>query len=303
MRAVAKFAMRSPTAASISAAAYALFALFFAPFMVVSGAIVSLATLRHGAGLGIRVVGTAVLITGIAYYSLLHTPGAILLLLATWIPLLIAAQVLRIGENQGLALTVCAIFAGFYAAAVRAVVEDVGDHWSTRLRTLGETVRDQGGTFFTEQEVVQIAGVMHESTIVVVSLFWISSLLVSRWWQSELYNPGGFGNEFRNLLIPKPVSLIAALIAAMALIQLSAGGASGLASDLLVVLVVLFAFQGLALIHHRVKKVEMAKLWLVGFYILLVLMPHRVGILLAFIGIADIVLDVRRLRTRQRPAD
>ncbi len=301
MRAVAKFAMRSPMAASVSAAAYALFALFFAPFMVVSAAIVGLATLRHGTGLGIRVVGAATLVAGVAYYALLHTAGAILLLFATWIPLIIAAQVLRASESQGFALSICAIFAGFYTAAVRFAVPDVGVHWSTRLRTLGDTVREQGGAFFSEEEIGQIAGVMHESTIVVVSLFWISALLVSRWWQSELYNPGGFGGEFRVLIIPKSATIGAAVVAIMALIQLSSGEAHGVASDLLIVLVVLFAFQGLALIHHRVKKVGMAKLWLVGFYVLLVLMPHRVGILLAFIGIADILLDVRRLRTRQRP--
>ncbi|MFP6781982.1 MAG: hypothetical protein VCB59_09830, partial [Gammaproteobacteria bacterium] len=271
MRAVAKFAMRSPIAASISAAAYALFALFFAPFMIVSGAIVGLATLRHGVGLGARVTGSALLITGIAYYSLLVTPGVVLLL-ATWIPLMFAAQILRTTENQGLALSICAICAGFYTVIVRFAVPDVGDHWATRLRTLGNTVKEQGGTFFSDAEIEQISGVMHESTIVVVSLFWICSLLVSRWWQSELYNAGGFGTEFRDLVIPKPLSVVAAIIAGMALVQLSSGEAHGLASDLLVVLVVLFAFQGLALIHHRVNKIGMAKLWLVGFYVLLVLM-------------------------------
>lgn len=301
MRAVAKFAMRSPIAASVSAAAYALFALFFAPFMIVSGAIVGLATLRHGIGLGARVTGSALLITGIAYYSLLDTPAAVVLLLATWIPLMLAAQILRTTENQGLALSICAICAGLYTVIMRFAVPDVDDHWATRLRTLGNTVKEQGGTFFSDAEIEQISGVMHESTIVVVSLFWICSLLVSRWWQSELYNAGGFGTEFRDLVIPKPLSVVAAIIAGMALVQLSSGEAHGLASDLLVVLVVLFAFQGLALIHHRVNKIGMAKLWLVGFYVLLVLMPHPLGILLSFIGIADILLDVRGLRARQRP--
>ena len=301
MRAVAKFAMRSPIAASVSTTAYALFALFFAPFMIVSGAIVGLATLRHGVGLGARVTGSALLITGITYYSLLDTPGAVVLLLATWIPLMFAAQILRTTEDQGLALSVCAIYAGLYTVIVRFAVPDVGDHWATRLRALGNTVKEQGGTFFSDAEIEQISGVMHESTIVVVSLFWICSLLVSRWWQSELYNAGGFGTEFRDLVIPKPLSVVAAIIAGMALVQLSSGEAHGLASDLLVVLVVLFAFQGLALIHHRVNKIGMSKLWLVGFYVLLVLMPHRLGILLSFIGIADILLDVRGLRARRRP--
>jgi hypothetical protein len=72
---------------------------------------------------------------------------------------------------------------------------------------------------------------------------------------------------------------------------------------LLVVLVVLFAFQGLALLHHRVHKLGLAKGWLVGFYVLLILAPHRVGLILAFMGIADTMADVRRIRGANKPAE
>ena len=64
MRAIAKMAMRSPAAASINAAAYAIFALFFAPFMVVSGAILALSTLRFGATAGLRTFAVAMLPSG-----------------------------------------------------------------------------------------------------------------------------------------------------------------------------------------------------------------------------------------------
>ena len=303
MRAVAKFAMRSPMAASISAAAYAVFALFFAPFMVISGAIVGLSTLRFGAGGGLRVAGGAMVVAGIAYFSLLHSSGAIVFLMGMWVPLLAIGQVLRVTKNQGFALTACGIGAAAYTLVVRLIIPDVQGHWAQRLEVLGATVRDQGGTFFGDDELQTIAAVMHESTIVVVGLFWISAILVARWWQSTLYNPGGFGVEFRQLQIPKPVSLIAALVAVKTLLQISGGSNHGLANDLLVVLVILFAFQGLAIIHHRVNKVGLAKVWLVGFYLLLVLMPHRVGLMLAFLGIADTIIDTRRLRTTKQSTD
>lgn len=124
----------------------------------------------------------------------------------------------------------------------------------------------------------------------------MTTILLARWWQAELYNPSGFGPEFRQLLIPRVVSPIAALIAVFALVQVSSGGIHGLPSDLLIVLVVLFAFQGLALLHHRVHKLGLAKWWLVGFYGLLIVMPHRVGLILAFVGIADTLANSRRAR-------
>ena len=79
MRAIAKMAMRSPAAASINAAAYAVFALFFAPFMVVSGAILALSTLRFGATAGLRTFAVAMLIGGSGYYILLHRPQLVFL--------------------------------------------------------------------------------------------------------------------------------------------------------------------------------------------------------------------------------
>lgn len=296
MRAIAKFAMRSPTAASINAAAYAVLALFFAPFMVFSGAIIGLSTLRFGAAQGLRVLAVAIAVAGVAYYVLLQQPAAALLLCASWLPALVAGQILRTSESQGLGLTVCALFAAIYAASVRLLVPDVAANWTTRLQALGETVTNQGGTFFDSAEIVVVAGVMHEATVVVACVYWMTSLLLARWWQADLYNPQGFGAEFRRLVIPRTVLPVAALIAALAMLQLLSGAGQGLASDLLIVLVVLFAFQGLALIHHRVHKFGLAKWWLVGFYALLILMPHRVGLILAFIGIADTIADVRRLR-------
>ncbi len=301
MLGIAKFAMRSPMAASINAAAYAVFALFFAPFMVVSGAIIGLAALRFGAVEGMRISAVAILVAGVAYLVLLQQPGAALLLGVIWIPVLVAGCALRASESQGLALMVCAMFAALYAVLARMLLPDMTAHWTTWLQGLGEMIRDQGGTFYDVEEIAAIAGAMHEAMIVAVCLYWMTTILLARWWQAGLYNPGGFGGEFRGLCLPRVVSPIAALIAFFALVQLAAGGIYGLLSDLLIVLVVLLAFQGLALIHHRLHKVVMANWWLVGFYVLLTLMLLWVGLIgafmiLAFIGILDMVADIRRLR-------
>lgn len=247
--------------------------------------------------MGLRVVAIAGSVAGLAYFGLLKQPGAVMLLATAWLPLLVVAQVLRTSASQGQALAICGVSAALYCVVVRATVPNIAEFWTTRLEVLGKTVRDQGGTFFAADEIAQIASVMHESIIVVVALFWICATLVARWWQSELFNVGGFGQEFRELVIPRTCSLIAAIVAVLALMQVYAGSGHGLASDLLVVVVVLFAFQGLALIHHRAQKIGLAKLWLVGFYVLLIMMLHRIGVLLALIGIVDTIIDPRRLRS------
>ncbi len=296
MRAIAKMAMRSPAAASINAAAYAVFALFFAPFMVVSGAILALSTLRFGATAGLRTFAVAMLIGGSGYYILLHRPQLVFLLCMAWLPVLVAGQVLRISQSQGLAMTVCAVFAAIYAMTMRAIVADLPAHWLARLQSIRDTMATQGGTIFELIDISDTAARMHEAIVVAVCLYGMTTILLARWWQAELYNPGGFGVEFRQLLIPRAVSPIAAVVAVFALVQLRTSGVHGLPGDLLVVLVVLFAFQGLALLHHRVHKLGLAKWWLIGFYILLIRLPQFVGLILAFVGIADTLVDSRRAR-------
>ncbi len=305
MRAIATSAMRSPVAASLNAAAYAVVALFFPPIMVISGAIIGLAASRFGIEKGTRVLAGATLVFSVAYLLLPTQPGTLLLLFVAWVPLLIFGHVVRTFESQGITITVCGIFAAVYATIWRLALPDVTAYWAewiaNRLATLNEAITDQGGTVTLNINEATFAAQMHEALMVVVLLYWITATLLARWWQSALYNPGGFGTEFRQLVIPRVVSPVAAVIAICTLAQVLMAGTDGLASDLLIVLVVLFAFQGLALLHHRANLLGLAKQWLVGFYILLILMMSSVGLVLAFVGIADTIIDVRRLRSANRP--
>ena len=307
MRAIAKSAMRSPVAASLNAAVYAVAALFFPPLMIVSGAIIGLATSRFGIGKGARVLGGATLVFAGAYFVLPTPPGTVLLLFVAWFPLLVFGHLMRISESQGTTITVCALFAALYAIVWRIAVPDVTAYWSewigNTLAALNEVTKGQGGTVTLSVNEATFAAQMHEGLMVAVLLYWIIATLLARWWQSALYNPGGFGAEFRQLVIPRVVSPIAAVVAVGTLTQVLTVGADGLASDLLIVLVVLFAFQGLALLHHRANVIGLAKQWLVGFYILLILMMSSVGLILAFVGIADTITDVRRLRNATRPTE
>ena len=54
-----------------------------------------------------------------------------------------------------------------------------------------------------------------------------------------------------------------------------------------------FFFQGIALINGIHHQREMHRGWLIGFYVLLALMPIRFGLLLATFGIIDSVADFR----------
>lgn len=116
----------------------------------------------------------------------------------------------------------------------------------------------------------------------------LGSLVLARWWQSTLYNPGGFRQEFHQLrLSPGPALLIMAVLAL--------GPQFGL--DLvrwLPLLLLPLAFAGLALVHGSVAKRELGGTWLFMFYMAVVVLGPYVITLLVLLAVVDSLVDIRR---------
>jgi len=132
------------------------------------------------------------------------------------------------------------------------------------------------------------------STAVSVQIFSVLCLILGRYWQALLYNPGGFGSEFRAIRIPKRVAL--SLLAVM-------GVAPFIGWHTLILLplcgVPLF-FAGLSLIHGLVAQKRLASFWLVGIYVTVLPLMHLIGPLLVVLAIVDSLID---FRGRSAPKD
>jgi len=297
MRGIARIAMTGPVAAAVIAASCALVALFFAPALAISGAIVGLVTLRHGAAEGLKVGGLAFAVCVIV---LLLTTGGIgragVVVLLPWIPVWCASIVLRGSGSQGTALAMLGAFVAGFAFMLRQALGDVDKFWTERLEQLGKAVREQGGQFLKPDEISAVAGMMPEASVAVMCLGLAAMLLLARAWQAGLYRPGAFADEFRALQLPRWVPLAAGCLAAVALVSARGAGMSGLVGDLLVVLVLLFAVQGLAVVHERTGRAATRRPWLISLYVFAFLMPHVVASVLAVTGIADHLVDFRMLR-------
>ena len=113
------------------------------------------------------------------------------------------------------------------------------------------------------------------------------SLVLGRYWQALLYNPGGFGREFRALRLPPPLAMLL-------LVGMLVGPNLGLQLAMLTPLCsVPLAFAGIALIHGLVAQGRLAKLWLVGLYITLLLFMQLTYPLLVVLAIVDSLFDFR----------
>ncbi len=125
----------------------------------------------------------------------------------------------------------------------------------------------------------------------------VLALMLGRYWQAVLYNPGGFGREFRAVRLP--------LLPALALLVCMLVGpnfGTGLAM-LTPMCSVPLVFAGLALIHGLVAQGRLAKFWLVGLYVTLLLFMQLIYPLLVVLAIVDSLIDFRGRRASSDDAD
>jgi len=131
---------------------------------------------------------------------------------------------------------------------------------------------------------------------VLATLLQIASLLclmLARYWQALLFNPGGFSREFHALRLPRSVAF--SLFALMLLIPaLSTTGAV-----LVPLCSVPLLFAGLALVHGKLAGKAGGKFWLVGLYLSLLLFMQLAYPLLLVLALSDSLFDFRGLKTRK----
>ncbi len=119
-------------------------------------------------------------------------------------------------------------------------------------------------------------------------------LFIGRWWQRQFYNPGGFGADFHSFQLHLLFGLVGLLLVAAVGFQ----PGPGLIPDLLLVLSILWLFQGLAAIYQLIARRGL----LVGLYMLLVVFMPRTLVLVACLGLVDIWVDLRAHLGPQPPA-
>ena len=130
---------------------------------------------------------------------------------------------------------------------------------------------------------MQVAGILAAGNAVTAVL----SLLLARYWQALLYNPGGFRVEFHRLRLPVGATLSLGALAIV--LWLQAPWISGWAF----VWAVPLMFAGFALVHAWVAATSRGNGSLVMFYAMWLFFDPVKGLLLGVV-MADALLDFRR---------
>ncbi|WP_313486575.1 hypothetical protein [Stutzerimonas kunmingensis] len=281
MRALAEFIMRGRMQAIfVVAGAAALPMLFW-----LSAAAGSLVLLRRGLNDALGVLVWAVL-PALAWWYF-GDPRTLLVLLGS----LGLALLLR-SQASWVRVMLCSVGLGLlYVWALGAVF---GEPIAALASELQKVLPDALSGAYQQLSVEErgrleslLAPVLTGLLAALLQVVTLLSLMLGRYWQAALYNPGGFGSEFRTLRFPP-------LLAVLLLIGMLLGPNLGAQLAVLTPLCsVPLVFAGIALMHGLVAQGRLARFWLVGLYVTLVLFMQLIYPLLAVLAIVDSLFDFR----------
>lgn len=279
MRVLAEWTMRGPKQATGLAALFACIPMLF----WVSGAIVSLVVLRRGIDQGAKVLAWA-LLPAIAWAAM-GQYATITGLIATMALACVLRQTVS-WQKTLLALLPTGALVAFITAQLAP--QQIGMLSDMVLKFISEFLQQ------TDQRPVDIGSLKPLVEYGVTGMIaWfnlvscIIGLALARSWQAQLFNPGGFREEFHRIRLPAVIAL--------ALLLTTLGG-SALASFMLVLAPIAtlpLMVAGLALFHGLVEIRQLSKVWLVSFYVLLVFTTQLMYPVIVLTACLDSVFDFR----------
>ncbi len=262
-------------------------------FCWASAAVIALVTLRKGVGDGAWLLLWALLPAGLVLLYVGDSGPVAMLAGAMFL-----ATVLRNTAHLSTAVLASVVVGGLAALSMVVfggllldqLVAFFGEFISNLEQQLSKG--DADAVVLNRPTALQVAGML--GAVSAVSS--VMCLLLARYWQAALYNPGGFGEEFRGLYLQPTVT--AALV-------LSALGVFALGREYqtwAMILLVPLTFAGFALVHARAKKRGQGAGWLTGFYLAwLILDPVKLVVVVA--AIADSWIGFRQRWAKQAGKD
>lgn len=266
-----------------------VFALTVLPLTgILAAAVLALIVLRHG--LREALLAAAVAGAGLLALQLVGggEPASVLLVVGYWLLVMLLAAGLRRTGSQGRMLALAGLIG---CAAVIGVFVATGDPAPQIERQMNEQVvpfYEQFGLEIAPEAIPPMAALMTGLALGLWLMGCFVTVLLGRWAQAILYNPGGFRREFHALRLGHITALASGVVFLSGLLL-----GQPLLGNMALVLVLMWAVQGLAVMHGVAGRAKLHWVWLVPPYALALVLPPHLIALMAVMGFADRWVDIR----------
>ncbi len=282
MRALADFIMRGRVQATLVVVGCAALPLLF----WLSAAAGSLVFLRRGFKDASGVLAWA-LLPALAWWFF-GEPRTLMVLLGT----LGLAALLRAGQSWNRVLLFSIAMGLVYGVVLGSVFREPIDALAGALEKALPQMLDGLYQQLSVEERARlgslIAPVLNGLIAALLQAVSVLALMLGRYWQAVLYNPGGFGREFQAVRLPLVPTLV---LVVLMLVGPNFGPELAMLTPLCSVPLM---FAGLALMHGLVAQGRLGKFWLVGMYVTLLLFMQLTYPLLVVLAIVDSLIDFSR---------
>ncbi len=300
MKALAAYILRGRIQAAGIVGLFGVLGWIFPFSFLLSSAAVALVVLKKDLREGLLVLIVAMFFCTFVAYVRFGTPVlAIMSALVLWLPVGLVAQVLRTGRSQTTVLIVIMIMSFLLAIGIRYFSGgDIEVFWHDSLTKYANKIAIVDKAERQADVIMVLSVIMNGFVAVSFGLMTMLSVLLARWWQSLLFNPEGFGEEFRKIQMPILITvpiLISAILVVVAKLPVPP---YGIVLDLLMIGLVALMFHGLAIVHFFVREKRLGNGWLAGLYFFLIAASVYVISILAMLAISDSFSNYRKLGSK-----
>lgn len=287
MTALGNYLLKTRIHAVFTISALTILSVFISPLSYfISGAPMGLVALHRGPLVSLQVAcGSLLLIALMAVTLSVQTGIPIAFMVSVWLPVILCASILRRTQSQGLMLLCAGATGSLFNAYIYFMLEDIQGWWQEWFESWKEYATSDQTAQQLEQVYQFISPLLSAfiATGFVISL--ITTLLLARWWQSALYNPGGFRKEFYSLRLPRV--LVFPTLAGLFVLLLAPDNVSILTRDVVILMLILYLYQGLSVIHGFFHTRAFSRVWLTGMYGTFFLLPHVILLFVSCVGIVN----------------
>lgn len=276
MRVLAEFIMRGRMQACLVGVFGSLL-----PFVSVST--IGLVTLRKGAAEGFIVSLWVILPLLLSYMFSASSPFMAVVSGVALINMALVANAHRVTADWNFSLGIATLSGVVLVCLAALLFQAEMNDFVNELEEMLATASEQSGQ--TMLVLTRNGFLAFVAWVVIFNT--VIGLVLSRWWQALLYNPGGFQEEFQMLRLSPKLSLVclSIFIAGLAL-----GGNYQLWLRLASIPLLI---GGLAIVHYVVQHKGFGRQVLVVIYVGLILFGPVLMVLLGALGAADSVMNFR----------